>query len=112
MKKNFLFFIPMIIIATLLSMLETTGMTAHIVISVIGLLILVAYAVVTKKDWKIPALEIIHRVFYAVALISGIALKAHCTFVAMPIIHRVAATLFTVLFAVTEIHKILKLLKK
>ena len=112
MKKDLIFTPAILLIGVLLFLLRATGMTAHIAISVVGLLVLIAYAVLTKKDWKIPALEIIHRVFYAVALISGIALKAHCTFVAMPIIHRVAATLFTVLFAVTEIHKILKLLKK
>lgn len=108
MKKNVLFLIPMVIVAILLFMLRTTGMTAHIIVSVIGLAILVAYTVATKKDWKCPALEILERVFYAVALISGIALKGGCTFVAMPIAHKIGAVLFAVLLVVTEIHKVIK----
>lgn len=108
MKKNVLFLIPMVIVAILLFMLRTTGMTAHIIVSVIGLAILVAYTVATKKDWKCPALEILERVFYAVALISGIALKGGCTFVAMPIAHKIGAVLFAVLLVVTEIHKAIK----
>lgn len=32
---------------------------------------LVAYTITTKKDWKIPALEIIMRALYEIALISG-----------------------------------------
>lgn len=108
MKKNVLFLIPMVIVAILLFMLRTTGMTAHIIVSVIGVAILVAYTVAAKKDWKCPALEILERVFYAVALISGIALKGGCTFVAMPIAHKIGAVLFAVLLVVTEIHKAIK----
>lgn len=108
MKKNVLFLIPMVIVAVLLFMLRATGMTAHIIVSVIGLAILVAYTVATKKDWKCPALEILERVFYAIALISGIALKGGCTFVAMPIAHKIGAVLFAVLLVVTEIHKAIK----
>ena len=44
MKKNLLFVIPLVAVAVLLFMLGATGMTAHIVVSVIGLAILVAYA--------------------------------------------------------------------
>ena len=105
MKKNVLFLIPMIIIAVLLFMLRATGMAVHIAVSAIGLVILVAYALTTKKTWKCPALEILHRVCYALALISGIALKGGCTFVAMPIAHKVGAVLFALLLIVTEIHK-------
>ena len=50
MKKNLLFVIPMIIVTVLLFMLRITKMPVHIAISVIGLLILVAYTVATKKD--------------------------------------------------------------
>ena len=46
-------------------------MTAHIIISVLGIVALAAYTVTTKKDWKIPALEIIMRAFYGIALITG-----------------------------------------
>ena len=108
MKKNLLFLIPMVIIAVLLFMLRATGMTAHIALSVIGLVVLVAYALATKKTWKCPALEILHRVCYAIALVSGIALKGGCTFVAMPASHRIGAVLFVVLFVIAEVHKAVK----
>lgn len=108
MKKNLLFVIPMIIVTVLLFMLRITKMPVHIAISVIGLLILVAYTVATKKDWKCPALEILHRVCYAIALISGIALKGGCAFAAMPMVHKISAALFAVILVVTEIHKAIK----
>ena len=108
MKKNLMFVIPMVIVAVLLFMLRATGMTVHIGLSVVGLAILVAYAIATKKSWKCPALEILHRVCYAIALISGIALKGGCTFAAMPIAHKAGAVLFVVLLIATEIHKTVK----
>ena len=108
MKKNLLFLIPMIIVAVLLFMLRATGMKVHIAISVIGLLILVAYALATKKDWKCPALEIIHRVCYAVALITGVVLMNVHGVLAISIVHKISATLFVLLLIVCEIHKALK----
>ena len=108
MKKNLLFVIPMIIVAVLLFMLRATGMTAHIIVSVIGLALLIAYAVTTKKEWKIPALEVLERVFYAVALITGVVLLNVHGVAAIAVIHRISAVLFTVLLLVTEIHKIIK----
>ena len=60
MKKKLLFLIPMIIVAVLLFMLRATGMTAHIAVSIVGLVLLIAYTVATKKEWKNPALKILH----------------------------------------------------
>ena len=109
MKKDLVFSVLLLVIGIMLFMLKATGMTAHIAVSVVGLAILVAYAVTTKKNWrKCPALEILHRVCYAIALISGIALKGGCTFAPMPIAHKVGAVLFMVLLIVTEIHKAAK----
>ena len=108
MKKNLLFLSPMVIVAVLLFMLRATGMTAHIAVSVVGLVILVAYALSTKKTWKCPALEIIHRVFYAVALITGVVLMNVHGIAAVSIIHKISATLFAVVLIVTEIHKSVK----
>ena len=105
MKKKFLFLIPMIIAMVLLFMLRATGMTAHIVVSVIGLLILVAYALATKKEWKCPALEIIQRVFYAIALITGVVLMNVHGIVAVSIIHKISAVLFAILLIVCEIQR-------
>ena len=74
MKKDFIFAPIMLIVGILLFLLRTTGITAHIAISVIGVLVLVLYAVLTKKEWKLPALEVIMRVFYGIALITGIVI--------------------------------------
>ena len=49
MKKKVLFLVPMIIVAALLFMLRATGMKAHIAVSVVGLTLLIAYTVATKK---------------------------------------------------------------
>ena len=83
-------------------------MTAHIAVSVIGLLILVAYAVATKKEWKCPALEVLQRVFYAIALITGVVLMNVHGVAAVSIVHKISAVLFAVLLVATEIHKAIK----
>ena len=108
MKKNLLFLIPMVIIAVLLFMLRATGMTAHIIVSVVGLLVLVAYALSTKKEWKCPILEILQRVFYGIALITGAVLMNVHGVATLAIIHKISAVLFAVLLVVCEIHKAIK----
>lgn len=108
MKKKLLFLIPMIIVAVLLFMLRATGMTAHIVVSVVGLVLLIAYTVATKKEWKNPALEILQRVFYAIALITGVVLMNVHGIAAVSIIHKISAVLFVILLADVEIHKAIK----
>ena len=108
MKKNVLFLIPMIAVAVLLFLLRMTQMPVHIGVSVVGLLILIAYTVATKKEWKCPALEIAMRVFYAVALITGVVLMNVHGIAAVSIVHKVCAVLFAVLLLATEIHKIAK----
>ena len=108
MKKNLLFVIPLIAVDVLLFMLGATGMTAHIIVSVIGLAILVAYALATKKDWKSPLLEVLERVFYAVALISGVVIMNVHGIAAITVVHRISAVLFVVLLVVTEAHKAIK----
>lgn len=108
MKKNLLFVIPMAIIAVLLFMLKATGITVHIVVSVLGLLTLVAYAVATKKEWKIPTLEILQRVCYAIALITGVVIMNVSGVATLTIVHKVSAALFALLFIATEIHKLIK----
>ena len=105
MKKNLLFLIPMIVVAVLLFMLRATGMKVHIAVSVIGLLLLVGYTVATKKSWRCPALEILGRVFYAVALITGVVLMNVHGVAAVSIIHKICAVLFVVALVACEIHK-------
>ena len=105
MKKDMIFAPIMLLIGVLLFLLRATGMTAHIVISVIGVLALIAYTVLTKKEWKIPALEILMRAFYGVALITGIVIMNVHGIVALGIIHKVSAVLFMALIIVLLIHK-------
>ena len=105
MKKDLIFAPIMLLIGVLLFLLRATGMTAHIVISVIGVLALIAYTVLTKKEWKIPALEILMRAFYGVALIIGIVIMNVHGIVALAVIHKVSAVLFMALIIVLLIHK-------
>ena len=105
MKKDLIFAPIMLLIGVLLFLLRATGMTAHIVISVIGVLALIAYTVLTKKEWKIPALEILMRAFYGVALITGIVIMNVHGIVALAVIHKVSAVLFMPLIIVLLIHK-------
>lgn len=105
MKKDLIFAPIMLLIGVLLFLLRATGMTAHIVISVVGVLALIAYTVLTKKEWKIPALEILMRAFYGVALITGIVIMNVHGIVALAVIHKVSAVLFMALIIVLISHK-------
>ena len=108
MKKNVLFLIPMVVVAVLLFMLSKTGMTAHIAVSVAGLALLVGYTLATKKEWKCPVCEILERVCYAVALITGVVMMNVHGVDAISLVHKISAGLFAVLLIVTEIPKIVK----
>lgn len=105
MKKDLIFAPAMLVIGILLFLLRATGMTAHIVVSVIGVLVLIAYAVLTRKEWKIPVLEIIMRVFYGIALITGIVIMNVHGIVALAVVHKVSAVLFLVLLVFLFVHK-------
>ena len=105
MKKDLIFAPAMLIIGAFLFLLRTTGMTAHIAISVIGILVLIAYSVLTKKEWKIPALEVIMRAFYGIALITGIVIMNVHGIVALALIHKVSAVLFLAMLVVLLVSK-------
>ena len=100
MKKDLIFTPALLIIGVLLFLLRTTGMTVHIAVSVIGVLVLAVYTVLTKKNWKIPALEIIMRAFYGIALITGIIIMNLHGIAALSVIHKASALLFMVLVIV------------
>ena len=106
MKKDFIFAPIMLVVGILLFLLRATGLTAHIVISVIGVALLVAYAVLTKKEWRIPALEIAMRACYGVALITGIVIMNVAGVAALAVIHKIFAALFVVLLIALFVHKI------
>ena len=105
MKKDLIFTPILLAVGVALFLLRATGMTAHIVLSVIGVLVLLAYTVLTQKQWKLPALEILMRACYGVALISGIVMMKVHGIAALAIAHKVGAVLYMVLLIVLLVHK-------
>ena len=105
MKKDLIFTPAMLMIGILLFLLKATGIAAHIAISVIGILVLIAYTVLTKKDWITPALEIVMRAFYGIALITGIVMMNVHGIIALSIAHKVSAVLFLASFLVLLSYK-------
>ena len=106
MKKDLIFAPILLIVGVLLGLLKVTGMTAHIALSVVGLIVLIVYTVLTKKDWKIPALEIGMRASYGIALITGIVLKIKYVAI-IGIFHKIFAGLFLVALIVAFAHKLI-----
>ena len=106
MKKDLIFAPILLVVGVLLFLLKATGMPMHIAVSVVGAVALVGYTVLTKKEWKIPALEVIMRAFYGIALISGIVLKIQSIF-ALAIVHKAAAALFVVTLVILFVHKMI-----
>ena len=105
MKKDLIFAPILFAIGLALCLLSVTGMVAHIVISVVGVAALIAYTVVAKKNWKIPALEIAMRASYGVALISGVVIKINHIAV-LAVMHKIFAVLFVAFLIVTLVHKV------
>ena len=106
MKKDLIFAPIMLAIGVLLFLLRATGMTAHIAISLLGVVTLVVYTIATKKEWKIPALEVLMRVFYGIALITGIVMMKVHGIAALGIVHKAGAALFALLLVVLFVHKL------
>ncbi len=84
----------MLLLGVALCLFQWTGISVHIAISVVGLFALAVYTVLTKKEWKIPALEIMMRAFYGIALITGVVIMNVQGVVALAIIHKASAVLF------------------
>lgn len=105
MKKDWLFTSALVLIGILLFLLRATGMAAHIALSLVGLLVLIGYTVLAKKDWKIPALEILMRACYGIALVTGIVIMNVSGVAVLSVIHKAGAALFMVLMTVLLIHK-------
>ena len=106
MKKDLIFTPALLLVGVLLFLLKTTGMTAHIIISIVGVLLLVAYTVLSKKEWKCVALEIIMRAFYGIALITGIVIMNVHGIAVLAIIHKVCAMLFMAMVIIVLTHKV------
>ena len=106
MKKDLIFAPIMLVIGVLLFLLKATGITAHIAVSVIGIVVLAAYSALTKKEWKLPALEVIMRLSYGIALITGIVIMNVFGVIAINTVHKASAALFVILLAVLFVHKL------
>ena len=105
MKKDLIFAPILLLVSVALFLLRFTGISVHIAISVVGVIALVLYTVLTKKEWKIPALEIIMRACYGIALISGIVVMNVNSVAVLSVVHKVSAVLFMALIIVLLIAK-------
>ena len=106
MKKTIIFSALIVLATVALFLLRITKMPAHIAISIVGLALLVVFTLLTKKGWKLPALEIISRIFYLVALVTGIVIMNVHGIAALSIVHKASAALFAVSFLFLLIHKL------
>ena len=105
MNKNCIFMISMIAVSALLFLLRVTGLAAHIVVSVLGLVIMIPYTLKTKKEWTKMPLEILMRFMYLVAIVTGgVLMKVHGIAV-LGMVHKIGAALFLVLLLVLYIPK-------
>ena len=100
MKKDLIFAPVLLLVGVALCLLRWTGMPVHIAISVVGAIVLAAYTVLTRKEWKIPALEIVMRACYGLALITGIVLMNVHGIAPLGIAHKVFCILFMALLVV------------
>ena len=108
MKKNLIFLISMIIVSILLFLLRFTGIVPHIIVSVIGLVLMISLTVKNTKSWKIPALEVIMRIAYFVAIVTGgLIMKIH-NVPMLSIAHKISAVLYVILLLVLYIPKVIK----
>ena len=106
MKKDLIFTPILILIGILLFLMKTTGLGAHIAISIVGVLALGVYTSLTKKEWKIPALEVLMRLFYGIALITGIVLMNVHGIAALALVHKICCGLFMALVVVLFVIKL------
>ena len=105
MKKDLIFAPILLLAGVLLFLLDMTGMPAHIAVSVFGIVVLAVYTAVTKKEWKIPALEILMRAFYGIALITGVVMMNVKGIAAVAVAHKASAAPFVVLLVVLFVIK-------
>jgi hypothetical protein len=61
-----------------------------------------------KKEWKLPHVEILMRVMYGVALVTGVVAMNIQGVLAISIIHKVSAVLFAVLLIDLLLYKFIK----
>jgi hypothetical protein len=105
MNKNLVFMISMIAVSLLLFLLRVTGLTAHIIVSLLGLVIMIPYTLKTKGEWTKAPLEILMRVMYLIAIVTGGALMKVHGVAALGIAHKISAAVFVVLLLVLYLPK-------
>ena len=105
MKKDLIFAPILLLVGVALCLLKLTGMTAHVAISVVGIVALAVYTALTVKTWKIPALEILMRACYGIALITGVVIMNVGGLAALAIVHKVSAVVFMALIVVVLVSK-------
>ena len=105
MTKNRFFLIAMVAVSVMLFMLRMTGMAAHIAVSVLGLAVMIPITLKTRKTWQKPALEVIMRAMYLVAVVTGGALMKIHGVAALGLVHKLGAAVFAVLLLVLYIPK-------
>ena len=105
MNKNRIFLISMAVASLLLFLLRMTGLTVHIGVSIAGLAVMIPLTLQTRKEWKIPALEVIMRAMYLVAIVTGGILMKVYGVAALGVVHKISAALFVVLLLVLYIPK-------
>lgn len=105
MNKNRIFLIAMLAVSLLLFLLRMTGLTAHIIVSVAGLAVMIPLTIATRKEWKIPALEVIMRALYFVAIVTGGILMKVSGVAALGLVHKIGAAAFVLLLLVLYIPK-------
>ena len=100
-RVNIISFIAILLSFVGLCLLRFTGMTAHIIISVIALAVMIICTVADRKNWKIPALEIAYRAAYFITLISGVVMVTASVPAFVGIVHKIIAAVFVILYIVT-----------
>ena len=107
MKKDLIFSSILLFIGISLFCVKLTGRSAHISISAVGIVALVLYTLLSKKEWKFPTFEITMRAFYGIALITGVAVMKIRGIIAISIIHKVSAVWFVVSLIFLLVHKLI-----
>ena len=98
MNKNRFFLGAMLLVSILLFLLRLTGLVPHVIVSVIGLAVMIPITLKTKAEWTKPALEILMRVMYLVAIVTGgLLMKVHGV-AALGIAHKAGAALLLALY--------------
>lgn len=99
-KLNLISFIAIVLSFVGLVLLRVTGMTGHIIISLVALAIMVACTVTGKNNRKKPALEIGYRALYFIALVTGFVMVIAKVVGTIAIVHKAAAILFVIAYIV------------